>query len=108
MNSLLNLVSIASGIIGLVGAGFGAIAFQRSAAKKEYAAERDFRELHREIELLRNAVTDQNRLIEELFSRIAQRQDQQAIALAEIKTYVMARLGENSMGVAIQRNEYPD
>ena len=94
----MELLSYASILMGLVATISGAIAWYRSTVRKQYASERDFNHIRNSIAQLAQAIADQDKFTEEQLSRLNSRIDTLNSTLTEIKVYLLAKMGDNTIG----------
>ncbi|WP_204150826.1 hypothetical protein [Leptolyngbya sp. CCY15150] len=94
----MELLSYASILMGLVATISGAIAWYRSTVRKQYASERDFNHIRSSIAQLAQGIADQDKFTEEHLSRLSNRIDTMNSTMTEIKVYLMAKMGDNTIG----------
>lgn len=91
----LELITIATGLIATLG---GAIAWYRSTIRKEYASERDFNHIRREIQSLSQAIAHHADETEQQYQSLRDQLIINSQIMGEIRSYIYAKLGESTLG----------
>lgn len=91
----LELITIVTGLIATLG---GAIAWYRSTIRKEYASERDFNHIRREIQSLSQAIAHHADETEQQYQSLRDQLIINSQIMGEIRSYIYAKLGESTLG----------
>lgn len=94
------IMGIVTFIFGVAGAVFGGVSWYKGSVEKRYAAEREIGHLKRSVEQVNANLDLYRRDLESHLEAIEHRTHTQALILTEIKSLLIAKLGDHSIGQA--------
>lgn len=92
------IMGVVTFFLGTAGAIFGGVSWYKGSVEKRYAAERDIGHLKRSIEQINANIDYYRQDLEKLGELIEQRNHTQALILTELKSLLIAKLGDQSIG----------